>query len=238
MNVEQWREIVSGERRGIPTDIILAVIERESHGELGQAAKRKTKEPYTPQEIKCGLDRDLIQRALGLMQITPICLREYNRKNRSDPVTPCELASKDTRAARAQIRVGAWFLDLCLRWAHSVDQAAHPWPRGLLSRPQIELAALAYKQGIGGTAARLRAAGVAGLPLTVRSIQKLDPAWGNGERPYEYAASVASAYDRGVLDPVPAPEPKKNDGDFLLIALLGLVAIYWASKKDPFLDRV
>ena len=194
-NIERWRDLVSEQADRIPVDVILALIRHESKGIAGKISGLQTRSKYKTSEMDCGLDPELRGRALGLMQIAPICLRHYNLMHKSDPVTPCQLADKSIAGVRQQLKVGVWFFGLCLKWAHGLNPIKNPWPRKAPSKNQIQLATLAYAQGIAGAQKRILAAKTAGLPLTAESIEQIDPGWGAPEKPFRYARLIASFYD-------------------------------------------
>lgn len=86
--VERWRDLVRAElaRAGypLPPEHVLALMYRESRGD--PAAKSK-------------------KGALGLLQVMPITLREYNRQHKTD-ISLAQLAS----SPQTQVRVGLWVL--------------------------------------------------------------------------------------------------------------------------------
>lgn len=201
--VEQWREIVRAECSDVPEDIILGVINRESAGVVGRVAGKTTKYGFTNEEMACGFDSKLNYRALGLMQIVPRTLRDYNQRNPKRKVTPCQLVGKTKSDARAQIRVGVSVFKQGLHFAHNIAPKRNPWPHGKVSKEQVLIADLVYTRGAGNVRAMLDKCIEQGLPQTYKSIKSIAGNWGTTETPFKHAEAVLAYYD-------PTAEKKKS----------------------------
>lgn len=192
-HVAAWRELAASEARGIPVDLVLAFVLRESNGKAGRVGYTDTGSRYTEAERACGLPAQLAARALGLIQAAPSVLRTYNQTAK-EKITPCDLAGASLEAARRQLRIGCWLLRQCLEATRELDPIAHPWPGGELSDSQIVLARLMYHKGREGLRRQLERAAARGFPRTAAGLERYDPAWGAPDHPFDGARGVLAAY--------------------------------------------
>jgi len=239
-DVERWREIAAAESRGIPVDLVLAFMGLESKGKPGAIGYTDTGSNYTDAELR-GLPVALRRRALGLLQVAPVVLRDYNARAGEPSVIPPELVARGLGDSRKQIRVGTWLLRQCLFFSHDLDPKNHPWPYGPLTDPQIAFARLAVHKGMQGTRKQLAAAAAAGFPATVAGLEAFDPIWGAPDKPYRGARAAVAAY-RSATDgdewrappgPVPTPTPPgSGSGAGVALGALALGALAWFLAKS------
>jgi len=237
-NVERWRGLVELERGSVPTDLVLAVMRRESFGKVGGVGGKDDRYGYTDAEIACGFPSKWRKRDLGLMQVAPLTLRSYNETNRT-AITPCDLIGTTEAAARLQIRVGAWALSRALVQAPALSPALarSSWPFYASTPPdeQVLLARAIYGFGYKGTTDRLEAAAAAGYPRTFGGLEAHNP---TPARLFEGARTILSWYRSGGGDNIETPAPSKptrpGSGSGApapaLLALL-LLWLYSSSRK-------
>lgn len=175
--IERWRSIAAIQSHGVPPDLTLAFIMRESNGAIGSYAKKDSPSSYTEDEIRsCGFPSALRRRDAGLMQITPGTFRAYVDAT-GDPVSPCVLLEKSERAAHMQIRIGTWVLARALAGAVDLSEElrgrspASLWPSSSPPAEQILTARLINGYGYSGTARRMDAAAARGFPHTFAGLE-------------------------------------------------------------------
>ena len=230
--VEAWRSIAAEESSGLPVDLILATIARESSGVAGLVSHRTVPSSYTDEEIAaCGLDPSKRNHDLGLMQVGPSTWRDYVKNTGSD-TTPADLASSSSSGARRQIRAGAWILAAKLRRIHTLDPSAWPWPSGELNDDQILLGRLAYAFGSSGLEQRLDAAAAAGYP---RTFGGLEAHHGTPAKTFAGARSLLASFRAGGSSSSSSPgsgsgpRPRPS-GDGIGLFAAGLLLFYALTK--------
>jgi hypothetical protein len=228
--VERWRAVALVNAPDLPVELVLAFIDAESRGKVGDVAytdvsHRYEANRYSDAERACGLPASLAWRALGLMQVAPRTWRSYVAKSH-DSITPCDLASKETAAGGGQIRAGAYALRSALRFA---GWKGEPRP----SDPIVLLARLAYARGEPATTAKLAAARAAGYPATFEGLEAFDPTWGRPDHPFAGARRILAKYRHAIgegpppiIKPPGDPDSVGGGGGVVLLALVALAAWY------------
>lgn len=229
--VERWRAVVLVNAPDLPVELVLASIDVESGGKVGDVAytdvSHKPGNGYTAAERACGLPASLTWRCLGLMQVAPRTWRSYVAKSH-DSITPCDLASKDTAAGAGQIRAGAYALRSALRFA---GWKGEPRP----SDPIVLLSRLAYARGEPATRAKLDAARAAGYPATFEGLEAFDPTWGRPDHPFAGARRILAKYRHAIGEgppPIikPPGDPDSVGGGGVVLLVLVAIAAWYASK--------
>ena len=216
--VERWRGIARQVAPEIPAGLVLAIITRESFGRPGALGRSNDN---------------------GLMQVKPATVDFYNRWHDRN-VDFDRMKDTDHSANTDQIRVGAWYIQHCLRKVHEWNPAAAPWPLGPLTDYQIRLADLCYARGVGGVAKLRRRAIAAGYPDTFDGLkefrEKHDPKWGTPGHPFNHAAAVLKmTRNDGTGDrrpPATLPKPSEPFPWGLLLAGFGVLSGL-LSSDDP-----
>jgi len=206
--IERWRSIAIAQSHGVPPDLTLAFIQRESNGTIGLTGGTDSPSSYTEDELaECGFPSALRHRDCGLMQITPATFRSY-REATGDPVSPCVLLEKSERAAHSQIRIGTWVLANALRDAVGLSDdlrgrsPAELWPASSPPAEQILVARLINGYGYNGTRRRMEAAAARGYPRTFAGLEA------SGARParlYQGARLILGWFNAGGDRGAPAP---------------------------------
>lgn len=226
--VERWRSTVIAVAPDLPVALVLAFMDRESRGVLGDVGYADVRRGYTDAEMACGLPPSLRRRALGLMQVAPATWRAYVASS-GDTLTPCGLASKETSAGAGQIRAGAYALRRALRFA-GWNGEERPSDRIVL------LARLAYARGEFAVTQKIAAAKAAGYPGTFDGLEAFDPTWGRPDHPFDGARAVLAKYRHAIgagpppiVKPPPDPDAVGGGSVLALLALLALAA--WFSSR-------
>jgi len=211
-SVERWRGAAQqiGNLRGIPANWILATIQSESGGYPGN--------PGTSGEW-------------GLMQCMPATLATYNANNLGDQVPVSDMQGKTDFAGTQQIKVGTYEIARGARKVHNLDPISYLWPAGPLTDEQILLSDLSFSAGFGALT-KHRAAAIkagkqpdfAGMKATPGPIPLRK--FGHAERALRGTRSGGTG--EGIQ---PAPRPKPAPGGLGLLALGGLIALYFASQS-------
>lgn len=182
--IEQWRRYVIWEAKDLPVDLVLAIIARESGGKAGAISGRKAK-PYDVPTAAGGTTT--AHNDLGLMQVAPSAIKTWNDHNPPERQATIEDMTKgDERAARLQIKIGAWVLASSIRALNQYNPKVFPGKTAKNAPDeQLRMAVLVY--GVGGNwQAGKGAPGVkpkldelAGLgqPLTVAAMAASFPDW-------------------------------------------------------------
>lgn len=233
--MEKWRQVAAQvSPPGLPVDLVLAVMELESGGKVGEPSSAN---------------------AAGLMQVKPSVVQMYNAHHKT-PISFSRMLDKREEAGPDQIRVGAWLIGHHLRTLHKSDPDRAPWPEGPLTPWQVRAADLRYSHGPGAFIKLRQAARKAGFPDDPdgwREFQQRHrPQW-TSEKPHYHAWAVwrlamdgggtrqsSTAEWRGMAPPPvqrPASPPRspvptqttskgKTDGagGWLALAILGLFA--------------
>lgn len=170
-SVERWRVLAGEESQGLPVDLVLAIVKKESNGYPGTVSRDPVPSSYTSSEMNaCGLPYGLRNRDLGIMQIGPSTWRGFVDRTGSK-ITPCDLASKTAAGARLQLRAGCSILRDRLELVRTLEPGSFPWPAGPLTDDHVLLGRLAYAFGWGGLRGRWYAAIAAGYPHTFAGLE-------------------------------------------------------------------
>jgi hypothetical protein len=204
--IEQWRKFAIWEGKDIPADLILAIIQHESRGTCGRISTGTTR---TKADLEKS-DGSIVpgyNHALGLMQVIPANIARWNEK--ASPQNKAyfdDMTGADQRAARLQIRLGAWIFASNVRLLHDYDPLLFPGVSpGSATPEQLRLALVSYAIGFGkdsppggrGLKPKLDELKARGLPLTIESLKEVFPNWGYSakkemwiNRPLHYASIV------------------------------------------------
>lgn len=212
--VERWRELAGSQGFGVPVDLILATIQRESNGTPGKEGYANVKHGYRAEEAR-GIPPAFWRRAAGLMQVAPKTWRWYTEST-GDPVPAAYLFGTTTAEAARQVRIGSWALRQSLIYVRRFDPSFR-WPDQPLGIDQALLGRLAYARGFSGLRAQLDRAAAAGYPRTFAGLESFSPGWGAPDRPFAGARSVIAAWQAGgapaaASSPRPAPWPSSPAG--------------------------
>lgn len=170
-SVERWRVLAGEESNGLPVDLVLVIVQRESGGSAGLVSRSTVPSSYTSSEMAaCGLPYELRNRDLGLMQIGPSTWRGFVARTGSK-ITPCDLASKTAAGARLQLRAGCSIFRDRLELVRTLEPGSFPWPAGPLTDDHVLLGRLAYAFGWDGLRGRWNAAIAAGYPHTFGGLE-------------------------------------------------------------------
>lgn len=212
--VDQWRQAAVWEGQGAPPDLLLSIINNESGGFAGVAAKVKTKYSRAL-PLRAGGTKT-VDRALGLMQCIPVVIEDYNKAHPSDPVYYDDMTGKTAAEGRLQIRVGAWLFGRLVRRLNQLYPGAFPAQNPAGAGPeQLTAALVAYARGLGALKEKFDQLQADGLTLTQRNLYERFPLWGFDKlkrrwinRPLYYAAKVWRNYQRNrTNDPGSGPPP-------------------------------
>lgn len=219
VKVERWRSLVRQEAAGIPEDLVLGIIWRESAGTSGAIGRRKTKCALIPSAG--GIER--VCRALGLMQIAPGNIARWNTDRPGQVVTYEDLTGKTTMAARKQIQLGIFILRRSLAW---LRRYGFPWPSGNLNDEQIRIGLMVYAWGSGNMQPYLDKIRDTRRPITAAGIGARWPGLGKPKNePLRYSRLVwHKAFGTGIA---PVPEKRPTDGlgwGILAIAVMAALA--------------
>ena len=180
-NIEQWRKFAIWEGKDIPADLMLAIIAAESGGIAGRLSEATTKKAEIE---KADGSKITFNHAMGLTQCIPRVVASYNKAFK-DKAFFEDMTGKTERAARLQIRMGAWVYASGVRLLHQFDPVAFPGTSpGDATPEQLKLALVAYGIGPGrpggekGLIPKLEALKARGMPLTVDALQQAFPKWG------------------------------------------------------------
>lgn len=196
--IELLRPYVLWECRDIPPDLVLAIIQRESGGNIGIEGTGKT---------RCGTLADLhgnsvsVCHALGLMQTIPATIKWYNESVAdSQRATVEDMIGADERAARLQIRVGCKYLAYVNHFLHKKFPSFCPAASlSQASDDQISLVLTGYTVGHGDTLKKIQGLIDTGNRVTFSAIKNAYPDWGKRgdtwvNRPVQYADAVLSSF--------------------------------------------
>jgi len=200
--IEQWRKYAIWEGKDIPADLILAIIQHESGGVAGRLSQATTKAADIERSDGSTIT---MNHAMGLTQCIPSVVAGYNEQFPQKAFYE-DMTGADQRAARLQIRLGAWVLASNVRLLHDYDPLLFPGSTpGAATPEQMRLALVAYAIGFGknsppggrGLKPKLDELKARGLPLTIESLKDVFPNWGYSakkemwiNRPLHYASVV------------------------------------------------
>jgi hypothetical protein len=251
-HIEQWRKFAIWECRDIPPDLVLAIIQHESQGIAGLLSGKNTMEAEIE---RTDGSRIGVNRAMGLMQVIPPNVADWNAKSVEKAFYE-DMVGSDERASRMQIRLGCWIYASAVRTLHAYDPVAFPgYNPGTANNNQLKLALVVYAIGFRNLKPKLDRLKTAGLELDTDNLIKLFPTWGFSvksqswiNRPLQYASNVWTALIRqgepgkpGLnlpFDPKSLPdlatvaltaEKLKNDWIWLLLA--AVMTFLLAGKK-------
>jgi hypothetical protein len=241
--IERLRKFVSWDCRDIPPDLVLAIIQQESHGNPGIAAragcKCATLPSVTGNQVK-------VCNALGLMQVIPSTVNWYNEGVPDDEKATFEdMTGSDERAIRIQIRTGCKYLALVNNYLHK--RFPETVPQHSLANAkddQIKLVLTGYAVGHGATAKKMNKAIEAGKSPTFANIQRLNPKWGQNasgkwiNRPLKYANDTITNFQANRSGSYVGTNPRDllariktgNKGAVLALAIC-LTAAGWAINR-------
>lgn len=250
-HIERLRQWASWECRDIPVDLVLAMVDQESNGQIGIIGKVKIKDVAQLPLENGGVSKP-INHALGLMQIIPSHVLSWNQ-SKTPIIYYDDMIGKDERAARLQMRIGCSYYANLVNRLHSFDAKAFPSKSpGNASSEQLKLALVAYRMGPGreggkrGLIPRLEQLKAQKLPLTLIQLKRSFPNWGYSQKkerwinkPFYYTQKIWQMYlknqviDQTEKQPGTLPknekdkdEKKKKDIGFLLPIGMFLVAQY------------
>jgi hypothetical protein len=246
--VERLRDYVLQECKDIPPDLMLAIINNESAGKIGEPGKRKTKsKDYIP-TVNGG--KRYVDIAYGLTQAVPSTILFYNslQKKSKYRATFEDVSGTDERAARIQIRIGCFLLAFINKYLHDKFPSAAPAISLSDAKPdQIKLVLTGYSAGHGNTDKRLTALQSRNITPSFESIEKTFSNWGrnkNGEwinRPIQYANKISREYaeNRGgsFVEPGAATTITNrisniaSKGGWMWLGVAGILAIAYYKNK-------
>lgn len=222
--IEQWRQFAIWEGRDIPPDLLLSIIAHESGGRAGAQANISCKAGELPKMDGSTIE---VNKALGLTQCIPAVIEGYNQ-NFPETAFYEDMIGDGERAARLQIRIGAWIYAANVRQLHNYDPVSFPGATpGRASPEQLKLALVAYAIGFGaksgpggkGLKPKLDELKARGLPLTLENIAAVFPNWGKRpdsetwiNRPVHYARTVWGNYQKHGTGAAGASAPRNPRG--------------------------
>ena len=174
-HIEAWRQYAIWESGAVPPDLLLAIVKCESDGVAGEKSRKPSNCADLPQgdgtTIKICSD-------LGLTQISPQTAIFFNDRAPAPPLTLADLTGTSERAARQQLRAGAWFLDWTFRELKRTFPHVCAAPDLATATPdQIWLSFAGYGGGIGSAKNKISEALAAGVPVTRAAINAKWPNW-------------------------------------------------------------
>lgn len=220
--VERWRVIVNKERGTIPTDLILAIITRESGGDAGEIGRIKTKSAALSRRDGSSIRATS---ALGLMQVIPPNLRP--------PTTYDDMIGATQSDARIQIQEGVKILRSSFLRLHRRNPVAFPWPKEELTDQQVFLGLASYVYGSGRVQRALDELKKSGRPQNWDELVKRYPRWGEPKNhPIRYVSKISKMLKYPLtpagpppLPPIPRPKAPRQSGPAGVLALLLLAAV-------------
>ena len=224
---EAHRQAVEWERRDVPTEILLAIVQTESGGVPGLVSKLPSGCAELPTDA--GGKRSSCN-DLGLCQINPTTAVTYNAQGFKPGVTYDDLIGSDERAIRQQIRVGAWLVAWIGAQLHRYDPKRFPAQIDPRSADQCKLIFSAYAAGWGALKDKMDKLIAGGIAPSFAAISRSFPAWAgikSGERKWSalvrYGSSGAAPGSRPLL-------AGKGLPDWLPVALA--MAGAWLLKRQ------
>jgi hypothetical protein len=174
-HIEAWRQFAIWESGAVPPDLLLAIVKCESDGVAGQKSKLPSNCADLPQgdgsTIKICSD-------LGLTQISPQTAIFFNERAPGPPLTLGDLTGTSERAARQQLRAGAWFLDWTFRELKRTFPKVFTAADLATATPdQIRLTFAGYGGGIGSAKNKIGEALAQGVPVTWAALTRKWPNW-------------------------------------------------------------
>lgn len=251
-HIEQWRQYAIWEGRDIPPDLMLAIIAAESGGQAGRLSQATTKPAAVPRADGSEIT---FNRAMGLTQCIPSVVAGY-AKAFKHPAYFEDMTGSDERAARLQVRLGAWVFASGVRLLHDYDPIAFPAKSPGASTPeQLKLALVAYAIGFGNLKKKLDVLKEEKTPLALDTLKTRFPWWGYNKeagqwinRPIQSSEKKWALYTKNMSNAPGADSPAnplalppfkilkstaktiKDNWIWLLISILG--AFFW-QKYGP-----
>lgn len=219
--VERWRPLVAASAPRFLVDFVLSIIQNESGGRPGLAARRKTK--YAQQLPSRAGGQVEEKRALGLMQTIPIVIKDYNSQAEHETAYYDDMTGSTTAAAQKQIDVGVWTLNNNIR---AVERATGKQlaQGGKIDLDLMKLVLVAYAWGIGRLKRKLAELGEAGKAPTFKNLAATWPELGKpANRPIFYANKIVNRIVGKPTKPGGKPVTGGGGGNIALIALGGLL---------------
>lgn len=239
-SIEKYRKYVEWECRDIPPDLVLAVIQHESGGVAGLAAKRQSKNRgYLP--TADGSEK-WVDRAMGLMQVIPGTILSYNDYQRSRPdfdpnrlATWEDVSGTDDRSIRIQIATGCYYLAAANRILNlKYPNSAPSQNLSDAKADQLKLVLSSYAVGAGSTSEKLEKLIEKNMSPTYANLEQQYPDWGKpANRPIYYAQHVfkkfANHTDAKYID-IESIKSKAKSGALPIFLLAAFAAYQWRSK--------
>lgn len=235
--VERWRHLVELES-GLPVNVVLAVIKKESSGIAGEIAKKKTKY-CVDLPLRFGGTRRSCH-ALGLMQVIPKNVEHWNKTHKT--IFYEDMTGTSSAAAKIQIRIGSSILRGNLTALHTWYPVLFPWPEWELTDDQMMIGLMGYLWGMPRVFPFLKELRSQFVPITFDELARQWPQMGEPgkNRPLKYAMRVeksVSKWGGGLMTKSPPTKTKagpkmKSGGDsgLAVAALIGLSV--WAFGGD------
>lgn len=212
--IERLRNYVLFECKDLPPDLVLAIINNESGGQIGIQGRVKTRAGKLP-DIHGNMHD--VNHALGLMQAIPATIDWYNQSAPADEKATIEdMTGDDERAARMQIRIGCKYLAFVNHYLHKKHPAAFPSPSlSNAGDSQIALVLAGYAVGHGAVSKKIKKLNDQGIAPTFSNVKKHFPTWGQNKsgrwinRPIFYAEKVLKKYTNHKGGSYDEPSPTK-----------------------------
>jgi len=232
--VGQWSKYLP-ENTAILNPYFLAIIQNESKGFPGQIASRTTRYTATiPSELGVGIATN---RALGLMQVIPINIVDYNSKHPGKEVTYEQMTGTSSADGVKQIETGLYVFFEGVDTLERILGQQLIEPGNRLNLNLLKLALVTYAWGIGNLREKLDVLTSLGLDPSYENLAATFPDLGNdtNNQPLVYTQKIMknAQYYKGVQDyyfepgVVPGIEPEMEWSS--LMALFGVVL--WAFKQ-------
>jgi len=226
--VERWRSLVVASAPRFLVDFVLSIIQNESYGRPGIAAKRTTKlKRALP--VKGG-GQMIVKRALGLMQTIPAVIQDYNAQAEHEPAYWDDMTGTTPTAAQKQIDVGIWTLQNNISAVEKLT-GKQLSQGGKLDLDLMRLALVAYAWGIGRLKKKLRELEESGKAPTFKNLAAAWPELGKpANRPLYYANKIVNRMVGKPTKPGGKPSNGGTAGNIALFALGGLLLWQLAAK--------
>lgn len=234
--IEKLRQYVCWECREIPPDLVLAIIQHESGGNIGVLGKGHTKCGQIP-DVNGNVREVCV--AMGLMQCIADTVAGYNRNQTGSNIATYEdMTGNDERAARMQIRVGCWFLVAAnKRLNHEFPEIFPAIDLSKAKNDQISMLLTGYAVGPGNTSKKIRNLLDNNIKASYAALKKHFPDWGKvGDKwvnnPLAYSDTTMSQFEKNRTDKTFPTSPgdlvdrlkKKVDGKGVIFIVAFLAA--------------
>jgi hypothetical protein len=199
-SVEKWTNYVAGKVPSILLPVALGVIQKESGGIAGKQAGATTR--FGIELPSSGGGTVYADRALGLMQVIPIVIREYN-DGRARTVTYEEMTGTSTADGHKQLDIGIWayfnnVILVELLTGKNLIQGSR------LNTDLLKLVLVSYNWGFGNLRKKIDVLTNQGLDPNFDNLAQMFPALGEpANSPLKYVSRVLN-YARGYADMDPS----------------------------------